>query len=410
MQICEKTQCCGCMACASVCPVQAISVALDDRGFYIPEINEDICVKCGKCSSTCPNNSAVRKSKENFGVYAVWNKDEALRNRSTSGGVFFGIASYILENGGCVFGAALSEEQKAEHICIESLEDLQKAMGSKYVQSDMGLTYRSVKEKLESGRSVLFTGTPCQTAGLINYLGKTYDNLLTMDIVCHGVPSPKAFSDYLSGIESRYGSRAVAVSFRYKKPSWTVFSMKIDFENGKSYCRSCRKDPYLAAFLSDHLTRECCHSCKYTSIERVSDITAADFWSFVSMSKQQRNNEKGISLVLVNTGKGREVFDLIKKDYTCFERNVNEAKRGNRCLSRPYGPAKDKDAFWDMYSQSGDFFAAVERFCPKKKVSVKHLISEEINRNYYLLPPAVRKRFDRMISAKMSKNEGENVK
>lgn len=400
MQICEINKCTGCMACMVSCPTKAISVGVDKKGFYVPCVDENTCINCGKCQKICPSNHQPEKSHNEPTVYAAWNKDEGIRKSSTSGGIFTNIASLVIRKGGSVCGVSMDNDNIARHIMTENMEDIAKLRMSKYVQSSTENIYSSVKKKLDSGGIVLFTGTPCQVGGLKKYLGKDYEQLITMDIVCHGVPSPKAFSDYLSGIEKKNKSRVVSVKFRYKKPGWTNFSMKIDFENGRTYCQECHKDPYLAAFLSDYLTRDCCHDCQYTSVERVSDITAADFWSYVSHSKEQRNNEKGISLVLVNTEKGKKVFDEIKSDYFCYERTIDEAKRGNRCLSRPYMPAKNKDDFWNDYLQTGDFFKSVKRFCPKKKKSLKHSISEELNRNYYLLPSFLKRKVDNLVRNK----------
>lgn len=401
MEICDTTKCTGCMACVNICPVKALTVGQDERGFYIPKMLDDKCINCGQCVKVCPNNTPVNNNSAPKGVYAAWAKDESIREKSTSGGLFSGIANWILKQDGYVFGVAFDENNVARHICIDSANDIYKLRGSKYVQSNVGDSYSKAKELLKKGKPVLFTGTPCQIAGLYNYLKNgNYPNLYTMDIVCHGVPSPKIFECYLTEKERRENSNAKQVYFRYKKPSWTRFSMKIVYENGNQYISECHHDPYLIAFLSDYISRECCHSCNYTNISRNADITVADFWSYVSYSRELRNNEKGISLVLVNSDKGQKIFNEIKTDYVVQERTIEEAKRGNKCLSKPFSPAKDKEIFWNEYLKDCDFKVCANKYFPKKKLSFKHRISEELNRYYYLLPGFAKKKLNNYLKSK----------
>lgn len=399
--ICMEDICTGCMACLNTCPHKAISVGTDERGFYMPIINRDLCTDCGVCRKICPALHKPSGNHEPKKVYAMWSKDALLRKNSSSGAVFSGLAKWILDQDGLVYGCALNEEHVAEHICISSLEELDQLRGSKYVQSRIGDIYSSVKVALKEGWKVLFTGTPCQIAGLKAFLGHAdCTNLYSMDIICHGVPSPMAFSDYMKASEEKQKARAKNISFRHKDPGWTNFSMRIEYENERIYQEIGRKDPYLNAFLKDCLTRDCCHTCPYTSTQRMGDLTAGDFWSYVSVSHEVRNDEKGISIVLVNNEKGQRMLQAIKKDYVLQERTVSEGKRGNRCLSRPYPPSASKDLFWKTYLADRDFLKAADQCVPKKKPSLKHRISEEVNRYYYLLPGFAKKLFLKMLKMK----------
>nr|WP_302595504.1 Coenzyme F420 hydrogenase/dehydrogenase, beta subunit C-terminal domain [uncultured Cellulosilyticum sp.] len=392
MEICNSVECTGCMACRNICPVDAIQVKADRYGFYIPVIAEDKCLKCGKCKKICPNNYLVEGESSNQIVLATWRKEKEIREKSTSGGIFTGVAEWIIQQDGVVFGAIMDKAHNVRHSLARTMAEVEAMRGSKYVQSDVGYSYRAVKKELETGRVVLYTGTPCQLAGLYRYLEKPYDNLYTMDIVCHGVPSPKVFKDYIQYIEESAHDEAIEISFRKKKPSWSVFSMYIKFQTGKEYIKDAYHDPYLVGFLDDYLSRECCYTCKYTRESRLGDITAADFWSYVSYTYKERNTEKGISLVILNTEKGKRIFEDLKDKYFFVERSIQEAKRGNRCLTKPYGKAKKREEFWKEYNESNDFIRCASKFFPKKKRSLKHRISEMINRYYYIMPNCVKKK------------------
>lgn len=227
----------------------------------------------------------------------------------------------------------MSDDKK--ELIFDRCEDVEKIAlfrGLKYVQSDPQDIFKSVKKDLDSNRKVMFVGTGCQVAGLRAFLRKPYDNLLCIDIICHGVPSPKLWREYLCSIEKNKEAHATHVSFRYKKPSWTQFSLRIDFDDGNSYIRSKFDDPYLISFLKEISLRENCYACPYTSTKRMGDITLADFWGYRSTSFKMRNNEKGISLVLVNSDAGEKWFQRISSSIECVEKTLKEAMGGNRSL------------------------------------------------------------------------------
>lgn len=232
MEICEKNRCTGCQACMNICPMDAISFHEDLKGFLYPEVSEK-CVGCNACQRVCPRNTGVQLNQREPVVYAAFTKNKATRKNSSSGGMFTELAKSVLEKGGIIYASKLSEDCKSVVFdSCNTVEDLAKFQGSKYVQSQPGLIFRQVKETLLTGREVLFIGVPCQVDGLKKYLNKEYSNLLVVDIICHGVPSPKLWRDYCTYLEEINGAKAVNISYRYKKPNWTRFSLKVDFDNG----------------------------------------------------------------------------------------------------------------------------------------------------------------------------------
>lgn len=225
--ICEHDLCCGCMTCVQVCNHKAITIHTDEEGFDRPIIDEHLCVDCGLCKNTCPANKLPEKH-EPLRIFSGWSKDESTRINSSSGGAFTEIARPILQQGGVVFGCALSKNLQAEHVYVENMEDLQsKLRGSKYVQSRIGNSYKQAKAFLQTGRTVLFSGTPCQIAGLKNYLRRDYDNLYTVDLLCHGVSSPLIFEEYKKFMEESQEMKIENINFRCKKSSWIFYNMTL---------------------------------------------------------------------------------------------------------------------------------------------------------------------------------------
>lgn len=385
MKVNEK--CTGCMACYNICTTGAIEIIQNEKGFYEPNIIAGKCINCKKCKAVCPE--VKKREKHNIkNVYAAWTKNKDIRKNSTSGGIFSVIATEILNEGGIVFGAIFDENFKVIHSYIKQKDDLIKLRGSKYVQSFIGNNFKKVEEFLKDGKKVLFSGTACQIAGLLNYLNKDYDNLITIDVLCHGIPSPKIFDEYLKNINSQ-NRKIIGINFRYKKPSWTTYSMKIDFDDGKKYIKSNQKDPFLRGFAEDYITKDICASCQYATTKRISDITIADFWGYISDEFNTRNTENGISLIIENTEKADEIIRKIKKQLVIREKSIQEAVKGNVGLKRPYSKNKLYDEFWAEYIENGYEKVSKKYFLPKKQ-SLKRKISLYFNNHAYIIPKKIR--------------------
>ncbi len=342
----NKNECTGCGACYNLCPVNAITMEPDGEGFLFPSVNKELCTTCGLCYSKCPAEGGVYPVSGNGDVYACWAEDD-IRMKSSSGGVFSILSKYILSQGGAVAGAAWSDDYKVKHIIIRSEDELDRLRGSKYLQSDVGSVYSEIKALLEKDVPVLFSGCPCQVAGLYAAVGKQYKNLFTVDIVCHGVPSPKAFDKYIEELDK--GKKPQNVDFRDKKRGWGTYS-SIILNDGTEYFENCREDPYYIAFLNSISTRRSCAKCKYSSPERIGDITLGDFWG-ISEIDPSYNDGKGTGLVIVNTEKGMEIFEKISPllkmvNKVSRERTLEIAKRKNGQLMFPRPMHKNRDAFF----------------------------------------------------------------
>ena len=308
--ICSKEICTGCSACASVCSVDAISMKADSEGFLYPEINFDKCINCGKCRKICPVTNKFKDGEQIPEVYAVVNNDHELRANSSSGGVFTALAEAVINDGGVVFGAGFNEELEVVHTSCDDVLSLAKLRGSKYVQSKIGSNYKDARNALDMGKKVLFIGTPCQIGGLYAYLGKDYDNLITSDFICHGVPSPRVFGKYVTYREKIAGSKTKNIYFRSKQRGWKPYSVLFDFANGDRYTSVVSDDPYMRGFLSDLYLRPSCAMCSFKQISRQSDLTLGDFWG-IEKTESAFNDNKGVSLVMIHSKKGKALFDSI---------------------------------------------------------------------------------------------------
>ena len=307
MEIVGKDKCFGCAACYSCCPVDAIRMKEDEEGFRYPEIDGIRCIKCGKCRKVCPvlcRNEVVKKENN---CYAVINKDNSIRMQSSSGGVFDLLANKILEENGLVYGVAFNEEHGAFVLGIRTNSELNRLRGSKYVQANVGDAYREIQQNLKEGRKVLFVGTPCQVAGLKNYLGKDYENLVLVDLICHGTPSNKVFQQYLCELESKYKSNAISICFREKSFGWNRFAMRIEFANGRYYHKPNQLDPWMLAFNENIMLRTSCYNCQFRVRDRVSDLTLGDLWGIDNVAREMNDN-KGVSFVVIQSDKGKQLI------------------------------------------------------------------------------------------------------
>lgn len=317
IQITNKSQCCGCTACVSICPKGCITMKEDNEGFLFPKVDISVCINCNLCQKVCPVLHQNEKRKP-LVVYAAKNEKEEIRKKSSSGGIFTLLAERIIDEGGVVFGARFNEKWEVVHDCTNTYEGLNVFRGSKYVQSCMGDCFSRVKNYLESGRKVLFSGVPCQIAGLKNFLKKEYDNLLTVDIVCHGVPSPKIWKKYLDELTEYGVYKIVSIGFRDKIDSWRNYRFRIrgvETRNSSEHVRDILNErgydnKYIRSFLYNMSIRESCYSCPVKRGKSCSDITLGDYWGIEKVFPEF-DDDKGCSLVLVNTLKGKDFCDKI---------------------------------------------------------------------------------------------------
>lgn len=304
-----KYNCCGCKGCLNICAKGAITFKCDSEGFYYPHIEKEKCTNCGLCNSVCPFENNHFEEKE-IDAYACYNKDTFIRKNSSSGGIFHLLAQSILNRGGYVFGAAFDDKYNVIHIGVNNKDELIKLRGSKYVQSDLGNVYKDIENLLKKGIEVLFTGTPCQVDALKFFLRKDYNNLYTQDVICHGVPSQQLWHKYLNEIVK--DSNILNISFRDKKISWEEFCMTIETDK-LYYSKKFMDDPYMMAFMQNISLRPSCYKCKSKSKFRTSDITLADFWGIDKMNYNIKDKDNGVSLMLINSPKGKTMFENIKE-------------------------------------------------------------------------------------------------
>lgn len=384
IKIIEKKDCCGCSACVQICPKSCISFNEDNNGFWYPIVDENKCIGCNLCEKVCPclNHDEPRLPIK---VYAGINPIQNIRLQSSSGGIFTALAESVIQKNGVVFGAMFDQNWEVRHSSVESLEELSKLRGSKYVQSRIEEDYIKAKKFLEEGRSVLFTGTQCQIAGLKKFLRKDYENLLSVDVVCHGVPSPLVWREYLKYITARpTGALAgkntvfqslngipaiVGISFRDKRISWkkygfsicyaategsgqnSVFQSVID-NHGKSndFFESLKDNLYMEIFQHNLGLRPSCYSCPAKKGRSCSDITIADFWGITNYYPEL-DDDKGVSLIMAYTKRGHEIIEELNLELT--PATYQEALAGNASIERSAMPTKYNDNFWPVFHKKG---------------------------------------------------------
>ena len=349
IQIKEKKDCCGCTACKNACPIKAITFIPDEEGFLYPEIDEERCTNCGLCERVCPIlNKKEKKEKEQI-AYVINNKNDEVRSQSTSGGAFTPIAEYVIKKGGIVFGARYGENLDVYHAYTEKIDDLKMFRGSKYVQSDLKNSFSEAKEFLNSGRLVCFSGTPCQIQGLKSYLAKEYENLITLDVVCRAVPSPLVLKKYLNYQKKNNNNKEInSIIFRDKsKYGYSYSSMTVQ---GKDflYREGVETDPYLRAFFNNYSGRPSCYNCKFRNNERISDFTVWDCFTIAEFDKKLADN-KGTTRMIIQTRKGKDIFEKIKSDYNFTEIKIEDAVKNVReMVESPVVNPRREEFFKDL--------------------------------------------------------------
>ena len=365
-------QCCGCGSCANKCPKQAITMLPNHEGFLHPEVNVEMCVECGACEKACPGLHPAYNENALKEAFVLQHKNDAVRYQSTSGGAFTAIAEEVIRRGGVVFGAVMTEDLRVVHGCVETMEDLARFRNSKYVQSEIGDCYSHVKHLLNEGRWVCFSGTPCQINGLIKFLGRDYERLVTVDVVCKSVPSPLIFKKYVEYKKGQEGGISDVV-FRDKKRGFLYCTMAHylthdDRQKGKDvYRRGSESDEWLRLFLSGKISRHSCMTCPYQTAQRVSDFTLGDIWE---TGNTKLDDNKGSTLVHVWTQKGLEFLDSIK-DHVRMESFPIEKSRGMERINILKVLPQRGLLFEDANSLSSDAFFA--KYAPySMKVRIKN--------------------------------------
>lgn len=326
----EDAECTGCGMCVDVCPQKAITLESNALGFMYPNINKK-CIDCNLCEIKCKARFSVREGNStNPYTYAAWSRDEQLRYYSTSGGVFGELAKYILKSGGSVVGARYNDNNLVEHILVSNEQELEQIRQSKYIQSNLAGIYALVKKELISKNIVMFCGTPCHVAALYAFLeGVDCDNLITVDFICRGVNSPKAFIKWLEEIEQNEKSKVTKVWFKYKDEGWkrSPKRTRIDFLDGHYIVKSFGENLFMEGYLSQNLyMRKSCSHCNFKGVPRKSDITLADFWGI----DEKIDDDRGTSLVLVNTEAGKKIFNCINSGMVIYRRDFSEIRKGNK--------------------------------------------------------------------------------
>lgn len=347
--------CTGCGACRNACPADAIVLKTDCDGFLSPKIDQNKCFACKRCEKACPALDKPDVKRDSApSVFACWTLDDAIRANSASGGAFGLYANAILRSGGVVFGVKFDADFRAVFTQVDSVEGLKDLRSSKYVQAEVGTTYREVHQALTSGRFVLFVGTPCQVAGLNGYLRRSFDNLFTIDLVCHGVPSPTLFHKWLDWLEQEKQEELASVSLRHKDPAIPGSAIRLTWKNGEVDVfpwNDDRADYVTEFFLSNASLRASCGSCAYATLPRQGDITLGDFWSLGLNVPFERPEElgKGVSLCLINSAQGVRLNQLARENGTnggvWIERQLQEATNGNPQLTRPAGLHRRRNIF-----------------------------------------------------------------
>lgn len=351
--------CALCGACFNACPVDAIRFSKAYLDFRYPEIDVTRCVRCNQCEKACPVLGSKSKPEDGYPIaFAAKSNDDSVRLRSSSGGAFYELASQMLRDGGYVCGAVFDESFHVRHIVSNTQEDIFRMMGSKYAQSDVGYCYREVKDVLEKGCKVLFSGCPCQVTGLRTFLGKEYPNLLLVELICHGIPSDHMLQTYIGMQERKYGARLTRMEFRNKKKGWHNSSVRMEFENGRVHSEPMTFDTYMQGYFRGVTLKESCFSCQFRAFKSGSDLTIGDLWG-AEISIPDMDDNNGLSAVIVNSEKGTLFLNRSKIIRRQFE--IDKILKYNQSLLTSFDEGAQRTAFY-AYTERYDLERAIETF------------------------------------------------
>lgn len=372
----NKEMCCGCSACKNICPKNAIEMKYDDQGFLYPNIDYDKCVNCGLCVKVCDFKKFKPNTEAKIDAYALKHKDHEEVNTSRSGAFFMALANYFLDKKGYIFGCEMKDQYNIVHSYYTDKNGVNKFKGSKYVQSDLLETFKECYELLLKDEYVLFSGTGCQIHGLISFLKEkkcSFEKLITCDMVCHGTPSPKIWQEFIKTYEKINKNSVVSVDFRNKKEfGWSDHKETYYLESGLVK----HEEKWSKMFNESILFRPSCFSCKYTTPYRKSDFTIADCWGIEKVAPEF-NDEKGVSLVLVNSYKAKEIFDIIKDNLNYKKIVVEDVLQPQ--LVGPTKKGKNYNKFWKDYAKNSKK-CIKKYFFPSKFVLILNKIKNKIKR------------------------------
>lgn len=365
----KEELCYGCEVCSNICPKSAITMIEGYDGFLYPIINGDKCINCGICDKACSvlNREESKKKLTEREALAVYNNDESIRKESSSGGLFTALATYIIQQGGIVVGSVFNENIEVVHSLTDNINGIEPMRGSKYVQSKIGNSYTEVRKKLKEKKQVLFTGTPCQVAGLYNFLGDRHENLYTFDVICHGTPSPLVFKKYIEHIKKNKNN-IKKYNFRDKAHGWKNFNTKVDYIDNSVSIESFSKNIYMKGFLKDLYLRGSCYNCKYKEDNMLSDITIGDFWG-IEGKYPEIDDDKGLSAVLINTDKGNELIANVKNELFIKKVYLEDISKGNPALIRPVAKNKNREVFFENINKV-DIITNIEKYT-KENIIIK---------------------------------------
>lgn len=372
--------CTGCMSCMNACAKGAIEFRNDEEGFLQPYIDSQKCIECNICEKSCPEvQKQFHQNEISEDVYAGWNKTD--RCVSSSGGAFSSVARYVLSKGGVVYGATLDDNLECKHIEVNTLEDLSKLRGSKYIQSSIGLIYKAVKKNLIVGKEVLFSGTPCQVSGLLSFLGKNYSNLITIDLICHGVPSNDLFKSYIKKLENKLNKseNEKIETYEFRRRDGWGFAPSI-LTNGACHRISGIDNLYMSAFDKGSIFRKSCYQCHYAKANRVGDFSIGDFWGLGHQGIPFKHDmTKGVSLLIVNTERGREIMNALDDDNFYEKRTLEEAAVRNHNLTKVSKLPENRDS-------------VIKAFLDQNKSL------DEIEKEFHLIDKSLKKRLSNLSS------------
>ena len=378
IEIKKKEDCCGCNACGDVCPKGCITFKIDNEGFWYPEVNKETCIDCHLCEKVCPIIEPAKHITryEEPVVFAAYTKYDVIRIDSTSGGIHSMLAQAMYKKNAYVGGAIYNEDHTVSHIASNDPKMLDEIRSSKYLQSSMEEQYKEVKKLLQAGEAVFYCGCPCQIQALYKYLKKEYVNLTTCDFICRGVNSPKVFLKYMDMLERQYGAKATKIKFKAKEWGWHNFSMRVNFANGKEYCKDRYHDLFFIGYLqAGNFTRPSCYDCHFKGFPQKADITLADFWGIEKLDKSM-DQDRGTSLVMVNSDKGMRLFESIKDKIEWRQFTMADARMGNPAMEDSLKSAKpNRKQFFEALDKK-PFEEVAKEFFPSAPSFMGNIINK----------------------------------